>query len=114
MMVMAPKANGHINAEDIDRYCMGNTSQEETARFDEHLLICGACRELVSRTDEFVGAMGRAAAKLRDAEPPKKRWFSAQHLSWMLAVAAVAAALMVAFSWGGGKSVFAVNLSAMR
>ena len=112
---MAPKASGHINGEDIDRYSMGNTSEAETAQFEEHLLICGICRERVSQTDEFVGAMGRASAKLREEESAAKRsWWTPRRLTWMLAAAAALAVLMVAFSWGSRKPEFAVNLAAMR
>ena len=35
----------HADAEDLESYSMGASSVEETARIEEHLLICEDCRD---------------------------------------------------------------------
>jgi hypothetical protein len=35
----------------------------EVRPFEKHLIICGLCRERFRETDEFVAAMGTAAAE---------------------------------------------------
>ena len=37
----------------------------EVESLEEHLLICGGCRERLESTDEYVAAMRSAAAKVR-------------------------------------------------
>jgi anti-sigma factor RsiW len=62
---VAPKANIHLGGEDAERYSLGEMPEEELARSEEHLLICDACRRLVTDSDAYVAAMRKAAAKLR-------------------------------------------------
>jgi predicted anti-sigma-YlaC factor YlaD len=40
-------------------------SEEETARLEEHLLLCGACRGKVKAADEYVKAMRAAGTRVR-------------------------------------------------
>jgi uncharacterized CHY-type Zn-finger protein len=38
----------------------------EVESLEEHLLICSACRDRLTATDEYVTAMCSAAAKIRE------------------------------------------------
>src|ERR1017187_4511965 len=42
-------------------------SEEELARWEEHLLICDSCQRQVAASDTYVAAMRSAAAELRRA-----------------------------------------------
>jgi len=65
-----------MDEEEIERYSLGGLSAEESAPFDEHLLICERCRAEVEASDAFVAAMRGAARRLRQdpglAKPAKK------------------------------------------
>ena len=52
---------------------MGDVSEEECARLEEHLLICPACRRRVAEHDVFLASMRLAARSLRREAQPAKR-----------------------------------------
>jgi len=54
---MALNSNRHMEEDEIESYSMGAVSEEECARFDEHLLVCEFCRNRVAKSDERVTAM---------------------------------------------------------
>ena len=45
MLVMVPHQTGHMEAEDIERYSMGETPDEAAAKFEE--IGRASCRERV-------------------------------------------------------------------
>ena len=45
-------------------YIEGSLSPEQTATFEEHLLICRHCQAAVLLSDEYVGAMRSAAREM--------------------------------------------------
>ena len=55
----------HLEDGEIENYCMGAVSEEDSARYDEHLLICESCRNRVTASDEYVSAMQGAALQSR-------------------------------------------------
>ena len=65
--------DGHIEAEDLERYSMGHAPEEAAARIEEHLLGCESCRVQLAETDAYVAAVRKAAAELRglEAKPAK-------------------------------------------
>jgi len=71
---MAPRASAHLSGEEAVRYSLGEMSEEELARCEEHLLVCDACRREVAASDAYVEAMRKAAAQLRrgKAKPDRK------------------------------------------
>lgn len=64
---MEPKPHSHLREEEIERYSLSEMSEEELARWGEHLLICDSCRRQVAASDAYVAAMRSAAAELRRA-----------------------------------------------
>ncbi len=68
MLVMLPKAIRHMDAEDIERYSMGDISEERCAQFEEHLLICETCRIRVAESDRVYPL----CAKGRQTDPARR------------------------------------------
>jgi anti-sigma factor RsiW len=101
MEILVMKIGQHIEEDDLERYSMGAMSEEEAAPFEEHLLICEACRCQLETCDEYIVAVKSATAELsRSAAVPKatapasgSRTFRA---SWVLALASVALAFVLA------------------
>lgn len=62
---MAERSHSHLGGEQVERYSLGEMSEEELAGWDEHLLICDPCRRQIAASDEYVAAMRKAAAQLR-------------------------------------------------
>ncbi|MBZ5620902.1 MAG: hypothetical protein LAQ69_19555 [Acidobacteriia bacterium] len=58
-------ANRHLDEDEIERYSLGTTADEDFARLDEHLLICESCQDRVTESDRYVSTMQRAGAQLR-------------------------------------------------
>ena len=109
----------HLNEEEIERYSMGRISEEESARFDEHLLVCESCQGRVADSDVYVSSM-------RGATKQVARW-----TQWRVAHAGVFTRLVPLFvltgllillavvglrtaSRGGASPAFAVSLAATR
>lgn len=110
---MRLETDRHIDETTMEGYVIGSLSSEATAEVEKHLLICEACRQRVSESEDYVRAMASAAEHLPAA---RGRW------QWdfrVLLPAAACAALMVfmvlRLSPGGAKtSAVAVALSAIR
>ena len=47
----------HADAEDLESYSMGTSSAEETARIEEHLLICEDCRNRLRDGEDYLNSM---------------------------------------------------------
>jgi anti-sigma factor RsiW len=55
----------HVTDDTLERYAMRFLPAPESDRLEEHLLICSACRDRLTATEEYVAAMRSAAAKIR-------------------------------------------------
>jgi anti-sigma factor RsiW len=53
-------AASHIQDDDLELYALDRLPEPDAAPVEEHLLVCGACRERLTEWDEYVAAM-RAA-----------------------------------------------------
>lgn len=106
-------AQGHISAEDIERYSMGDISEEEVSRIEEHLLVCETCQNRVAESDAYVSAMRTAGARLRSSPRTRKvpRW-----IPLLAAAALVVVGVTVSLRLARGPAGPAVplNLEAMR
>jgi len=51
--------------EVAEAYCMDTLDAAESAAFDEHLLVCDECWEIVEATEEYVRPMREAAQRLK-------------------------------------------------
>jgi hypothetical protein len=59
----------HITEDSLERYSMGTLPESETGPLEDHLLICHECQDRLRATDEFVGAMRKAAERMRSQKP---------------------------------------------
>jgi hypothetical protein len=107
----------HLGAEDLEKYSMGTSSPEETARVEEHLLACEGCQERLRENDEYLLAMRTASQQIRRDEKSAKprEW---RFPAWLPALAAVACALLVVavltLRSGRPGPAVAVSLTALR
>lgn len=110
---MNPGIDRHLGDDEVERYSMGTMSEEELAPFEEHLLICGACRERVEKDDQFVRGVQRAAPAARAAQvqPPRRM----VQPVWLAAAACV---LLASVVWVRNGAIIrepqTVRLEAMR
>src|SRR5437660_12442474 len=89
----------HLEPEDLGRYARHLASEEESARVEEHLLLCEPCREELANVESFVAAMRAAAGELRRGDRKERhqkeryRWNVPR---WTPAFAALALLLLAA------------------
>jgi hypothetical protein len=55
----------HVPDDTLERYAIQTLSDAESGPMEDHLLICGGCRNRLNAEIEFVTAMRGAAAKIR-------------------------------------------------
>jgi hypothetical protein len=87
-MSIDPK--NHPDELQLEGYSLGTISKPEAVSLEEHLLICEACRERLSETEDYARSMQRASARSR-TEPRGMRWIS----GFPRLIPALAAALLV-------------------
>ena len=98
---MAGNIDRHISEEHIEAYSMGTLNEEESAPFEEHLLICETCRNQVLETDAYLAAMYGASTRVRQPAKPAVRFQFFSRLLPLLSAAALVLALAVAGLWLG-------------
>ena len=54
----------HLTEDVVELYSMGRLSEPEIERVEEHLMECHDCQDLLTETDEFVGAARAATLEL--------------------------------------------------
>ena len=106
----------HMDAEDLERYSMGDTSLEESEPIEEHLLTCEDCRDRLHETDDYLRAMRTSSARLRRDEESagSRQW---RFPAWFPALAAAACLLLVVFALRFGRPpgpLVSVSLTAVR
>src|SRR3974390_1265797 len=114
MLVMAPNTSRHLDAEDIERYSLGLAPEEEAARFEEHLLICEACRGRVVECDQTSGSMQQAAAWIRRQGAAGAAARRTQWPALFAAAAVIAALVLITWPRSGSRLPVVVTLTAMR
>jgi len=57
----------HIDEESLERYALGRPLASESEWIEEHLLVCGPCREALVILDRFIPAMRDALGKIGGA-----------------------------------------------
>jgi len=55
----------HISDGDLERFAMQTLPGPEAGPLEQHLLICGECRDRLEAEIEFVTAIHGAAVKIR-------------------------------------------------
>jgi anti-sigma factor RsiW len=96
----------HAVEEDLERYSMGRLPEAEAGLLEEHLLICPACQNRLTETDNYVRALRAAALELLDKRStdwrdPAKRAPAALALSRPIWIAGAAICLGL-LSWVSG------------
>ena len=89
---MVPTPHRHANDEQMEKYSMGSMSADETADFEEHLLICPGCQERLSETDAYIASVRTAGSQLQQTSPVRPR---VTFWRWAGALAAAAAIILV-------------------
>ena len=59
---MSPDLCSNFCDDLLDLYALGRLPDADTAEVEEHLLLCGTCRDRLSETDRFIAALRYAAA----------------------------------------------------
>ena len=114
-MVITRNMTRHLNEEDIEKYSLGELPGEQSAQFEEHLLICGGCRDRVEESDPFVLAFQAAGREIRSEGPKIQRISVSSRWMALLAAAALIAAMAIfGITRGSRPGEFAVSLVAMR
>ena len=105
----------HADAADLESYSMGTSSVEETARIEEHLLICEDCRNRLREGEDFLNSMQVAARQSRRDETTAERrgW---KFPAWLPVLAACALVLIVVaiYAVRPAAPAVAVSLTALR
>src|SRR5258708_5920798 len=116
MYAMSHETPCHLDPDDLERYSRHQASDEESARFEEHLLLCEACREELRNVDSFVIAMRDAAAESRREYQKERSWWSIPRLIPAFAVLALlllGAVILPRFT-GPTQPPLAISLAATR
>ena len=110
--------NYHMDQNDMEKYSMGAATEEESALFEEHFLVCEICRKGIEEQDKFISAMQEAGRRYRFPELlPVRRRFLVRFLPIFAATGLIAVATMITLWVGSRASVtpaFAVNLLSTR
>jgi hypothetical protein len=122
VLSMRIETNHHLDEEEIEKYSLGDITEEESSRFEEHLLICESCQDRVTESDSYVGAMQDAARSRRSSlRTGRHRWLG--HRMNPPLVAAASVLLLAVGLWrvnGPARNrvtvepAFALNLAATR
>lgn len=51
----------HPGEDSFEDYSFDRLSEQETAIFEEHLLMCQECRKILAATEEYIGLMKGAS-----------------------------------------------------
>jgi hypothetical protein len=123
---MRLETNRHMEEGEIEKYSMGDISEEESSRFEEHLLICGSCRDRVSESDRYVSGMQGASAQIRSQglKAARRRWFGPRVIPALATAASVLLLAAIGLQWVNGPAkwrnratpepAIAINLAATR
>jgi len=127
--IMESDGNRHLDEDEIEEYSMGVVPEIECARFDEHLLVCGACRIRVAESEDYLAAMHGAglqfrqqARKLRERQRGTRQVFLPLiSRSYAVALVATFAVLVALLGLGAlrrwvreAQPIFALRLEAVR
>jgi len=122
---MGIETNRHLDEEEIEKYSLGDFTEEESSRFEEHLLICESCQNSVTESDRYVAAM-QGAARIRRGglRTGRRRWLVHRWTPTLAVAASVLLLTAAGLRWINGSAkgrdrvtvepAFAINLVATR
>jgi len=123
---MRLETNRHLDEEQVEKYSLGDITEEESSRFEEHLLVCEPCQARVTESDTYVSTMRCASARIRQEGPRagKPPWFRTRRIPTFATAASVLLLAAAGLLWikgpgraknqGSVEPAFAVNLVATR
>lgn len=96
-------SDSHLPEELIERYAMKRATENEEEQVEEHLLICGSCREALVEAESWVPLMKQALPAVASAQPLAAgiewRFPTWRSPVWGLGAAALAAVLIAVPSY---------------
>ena len=98
---MRPELNHHIPEEILEEFAMQMLGEVDSARWEEHMLICAACQDRVAEADEYIRTMKAVASAMCDSavgenRPPTTDLTGRRGLSEPMMAAVTQAALLFA------------------
>lgn len=81
--------NRHPHRDVFEDYAFDRLPEDETAEFEEHLLICEQCQDILARTDEYILVMKAATAAYVGGRARPSSAARGQGLRWNAAAAAI-------------------------
>jgi anti-sigma factor RsiW len=104
----------HLAEDTLEMYSLGRLSETEIENVEEHLLVCTACQDRLTETDQFVHAI-QSAAKELELQPKAEAWWKKLFLAPAPVWAAAACAVVALFVFIPRQTQTAVvDLQAMR
>ena len=70
---MRPELNHHIPEEILEEFAMQMLGEVDSARWEEHMLICAACQDRVAEADEYIRTVKAAAKAICDSAAGENR-----------------------------------------
>jgi hypothetical protein len=106
----------HMETDELERYSTRQVSAEEMDEFEDHLLICEACRLRFEESETYVAAMRVAATQLHEESERKRSWWTMPRLVPVLAGLAllVIGFLTISRFTGSSAPPLALTLTATR
>ena len=80
-----------MDPEELEQFSLGRMSDEQSERFEEHLLVCEPCRQSLEQTDAYVFAMRAASTESRRESASRHPWWRVARLVPALAALALLA-----------------------
>jgi anti-sigma factor RsiW len=124
MQSMRLESKRHPDEEVIEKYSLGDLSEGEVTRVEEHLLICESCQNRVTESDRYVAAMQSVSAQIRRGTPrtEDRPWYYPRLVPSLLVAAGLLFLGAVGLEWGAkwneilhtAEPTFAINLVANR
>jgi len=119
-------SNRHLDDGEIEKYSLRDITEEESAHFDEHLLICESCQKRVTESDRYVSAMQSAAERIRreGGITGRRRWLFRRPARILATAASVLLLVAAGLRWvtgpakwrnrGTAEPALVINLAATR
>lgn len=104
---MVQSSHPHVDEELLELYAMKKLTESELEPVEEHLLICEACQDRLTETENYIRTFRAAAEKLMHEPAPETMWSRWKRMFSMprfAVVPALAGALAIAIFLGMPRS----------
>jgi hypothetical protein len=117
----------HVTEEELEQYCLSGLAEVRCGRVEEHLLLCGTCRDRLMEVEDFIVAMRQAGRRWSDGHRQERTaragaggTGSAAWSGRTAPIVFVALLIVCAAVWSGHRSSapaavpFTIELTAVR